>query len=194
MSSHLPTRAAMPHLLTSTTWLRLIFQSWALTSTRASLEAASTELARLGSKKKTSIWAMNKAELVEVARKELGLTVTQAEKETVLILRERIRATRSAAEVAGDPLTKLPKGLDKMLVADLKTELVIRGLPEPEQPTRARMIMLIRDDVVSRYEDHYHETPHHTLTSTSSATRTPIPDDLDWNMAEDPMRRRVDRR
>ena len=174
--------------------LRLIFQSWALTSTRASLEAASTELARLGSKKKTSIWAMNKAELVEVARKELGLTVTQAEKETVLILRERIRATRSATEVVGDPLTRLPKGLDKMLVADLKTELVIRGLPEPEHATRARMIMLIRDDVVSRYEDHYHETPHHTLTSTSSATRTPIPEDQDWNMAEDSMRRRVDRR
>ena len=172
----------------------MMFQSWALMVTRASLEAASTELARLGSKKKTSIWAMNKAELVEIARKELGLTVTQAEKETVLVLRERIRATRSATAVVGDPLSRLPKGLDKMLVSDLKEQLVIRGLPEPEHATRARMIMLIRDDVVSRYEDQYHETPH--LTSTSSATRTPIPpeEDVDWNMAEDPMRRREDRR
>jgi hypothetical protein len=160
--------------------------------TRASLEAASTELARLGSKKKTSVWTMNKAELVELARKELGLTVTQAEKETVLVLRERIRATRSATAVAGVPLTRPPKGLDRMLASDLKEQLVIRGLPEPEQATRARMIMMIRDDVVSRHEEQFHETPH--LTSTSSATRTPIPEDADWNMAEDPMRRREDRR
>ena len=172
----------------------MMFQSWALMITRASLEAASTELARLGSKKKTSIWAMNKAELVEIARKELGLTVTQAEKETVLVLRERIRATRSATTVAGDPLSKVPKGLDKMLASDLKEQLVIRGLPEPEHATRARMIMLIRDDVVSRYEEQYHATLH--LTSSSSATWTPIPreEDADWNMAEDPMRRREDRR
>ena len=55
------------------------------------MEAANTELARVSSGKKKSIWSINKAELVETARKELGLSVTQAEKETVLVLRERVR-------------------------------------------------------------------------------------------------------
>ena len=58
---------------------------------RAPLQSA-TEITRLTKKlgkKSGSIWNMDKSELVEVARMELGVTLAQAEKMTVTVLREK---------------------------------------------------------------------------------------------------------
>ena len=103
---------------------------------------------------------MNKAQLVETARKELNMTLTIAEKTTVIALREMIRSRRELTNVETDPFAKAPKGLEKMCLAELKEEILMRDLPEPSKPTRASMILLVRDDVMTRQ----------TLKNTSSTT------------------------
>ena len=44
-----------------------------------------------------------------------------------------------------DALAVAPRGLSKMLLADLRLEAVSCGLPEPEQLASAKLIGLIRD-------------------------------------------------
>ena len=81
------------------------------------LEAVRSELGRLKEKlgkQAESIWRMKKDELVEVARRELGLTQAQAQEETVLVLRERIRShrfeNRYQQMMSTNPDAHLPKG------------------------------------------------------------------------------------
>ena len=183
------------------TWLTMVFRSWMLLMARSSLEAQTTELARLNTalgKKKESIWSMNKAELVETARKELGLTLKQANDETVTTLREKLRRVRKATTVMIDPLATLPKGLEKLTLQELKEEAVVRGLPEPEPVTRAKLIVLIRDDVDTRTR--LEQPPSSSTTARNQSTR-PNPGGLtaahfddDWEMTQDSARRRADRR
>ena len=71
-------------------------------------------------KKSDSIWQMNKAQLAETARKELGMTLVQAQKETATVLRERLRRLPNVEEVKEDPLATLRKGLEKKSLDDLK--------------------------------------------------------------------------
>ena len=101
-------------------------------------------------KKSESLWAMNKGELVEKARRDLGMTTTQLSKETVTSLRERLRSQKEVVEMLCDPLAKHPKGLDSMLKEELKQECLMREISEPSPCTRPKMIVLIKDDVAKR--------------------------------------------
>ena len=145
---------------------------------RTSNEALGSECERLRTlvgKKASSIWTMNKAELVETARKELGWTLSQCEKETVTTLRERIRSVRHVCQMTDDPLAKVPTGLEKMKVDELKIEIMNRSLPEPSPCTRAQMICMIRDDVAMRT----------TLTTEAAAsTKSNSESGQDWEMLE----------
>ncbi len=84
---------------------------------------------------------MNKPELIEKARRDLGMTTTQAEKETVTSLRERLWSQKAAQDLAADPLCKVPKGLDGILKTALEQECALRGVALPEQNTRPKMIV-----------------------------------------------------
>ena len=102
-----------------TVWCRCLFQAWKLVLTERVLVGQMAEVqslkAKLG-KKSDSIWTMNKADLAEVARKELGMTLAQAAKETVLTLREKIKTSRKATEVSLDPMCHIRKGLNLSLI------------------------------------------------------------------------------
>ena len=124
------------------------------------LEAARTEVSRLQEKlgrQAESIWRMKKDELVEVARRELGLSQAQAQAETVLVLRERIRSHRAEVRyqqvLSTNPDAQLPKGLQRMTHAELVQECSRRGIEIPAgssnraQATGAQMIILIQDHV-----------------------------------------------
>ena len=124
------------------------------------LEAVRSELGRLKEKlgkQAESIWRMKKEELVEVARRELGLTQAQAQEETVLVLRERIRGhrfeNRYQQMMSTNPDAHLPKGLQRMTHPELTQECIRRGIEIPSgssnraQATRAQMIILIQDHV-----------------------------------------------
>ena len=81
-------------------------------------EVSVCEVARLTDKlgkKNSSIWNQTKEELVEIARRELGMTVTLASNETVLTLRELIRRNREMYKANADPLSKASKGLGNMI-------------------------------------------------------------------------------
>jgi hypothetical protein len=93
---------------------------------------------------------MTKGELMEVARKELGMSMSQSAKETVVTLREKIRSQRTVSEMASDFRTTIPKNLNGMIKADLQAEVTLRELPLIPMATRPQMIVQIRDDVNTR--------------------------------------------
>ena len=65
-------------------WLKVTVQAGMIVVTRTSLERAQTEMVRLQNKmgkKSISLWSMNKAELGEKARKDLGMMTNQLSKE-----------------------------------------------------------------------------------------------------------------
>ena len=100
---------------------------------------------------------MKKDELVEIARRELGLSQAQAQGETVLVLRERIRSHRVESQfqqmLSTNPDAHLPKGLQRMTHPELTQECTRRGIEIPSgssnraQATRVQMIILIQDHV-----------------------------------------------
>ena len=154
-------------------FMRMVFQAWAIVMVRTHREALRSENHRLGErlgKQKDSIWTMTKDELVEIARRELDMSMQKAQQETVLTLRERIRQARVGKPKADDlhPLLKLPKGLERLSLQDLSQECDKRGIAMPikdkKEPTRAQLIILIRDDVERRQE----ATP-----AATAATRSP---------------------
>jgi hypothetical protein len=159
----------------------MMFQAWAQNVLRTMVEAYATENARLGKvvgKKADSLWMMNKEELMEKARKDLGMNPTTLAKETVTSLRERLRSQKDVVEMLTDPLAKAPKGLDNMLKNELQQECLLRDINIPDPCTRPRMIVLIKDDVAVRL----------TLETQGSA------DSVDWEMTEaNVARRRVAR-
>ena len=134
-------------------WLRVVFLAWERTIVKKELVAYMAEAAslaqRLG-KSKESIWSMKKADLVEVARKELGISAAQAQKDTVEILREKIRRVRAFKDSLDDPLAAVPVGLGKMKLEDLQDEANKRGLPVAPNATRVQLLMLIREDADHR--------------------------------------------
>ena len=146
---HPPLRClgAMP---LAVTFLRVVFQAWELYVAKTYIKALETENQRLQAlvKKKTeSIWNMKQADLVEVARSELGMSMAQAAKETTITLREKIRRNREIVKEVQDPMMVLPKGLQKMKHAELLLEMERRNLPIPEKATRPMMILMIREQV-----------------------------------------------
>ena len=93
---------------------------------------------------------MKKADLVEVARRELNMSLAAAEQETVITLRELIRRNRDIQKASDNPLAKLPKGLSGMKKEELIEEMEKRGLPTTSNSTRPAMILAIRDYVTAR--------------------------------------------
>ncbi len=95
---------------------------------------------------------MKKDELVEVARRELGLSQAQAQAETVLVLREHIRSHRAEVRcqqvLSTSPDAQTPRGLQRMSHSELAQECSRRGIEIPAgysnrvQATRAQMIIL----------------------------------------------------
>ena len=134
--------------------------AWRLLVDQRSVEAYSEENARLvaqAGKRAHSIWHKNKEELVELAVQELGMSRRNAKAETVTVLREKLRVNRQVMAEEQDPMAKIPKGLEKMLHAQLMVECVNRGISVEPLPghtrviTRAQMIIRIRDDVERRF-------------------------------------------
>ena len=116
--------------------LRQIFSAWLVETLRDSqvvLNATVQSLASQQAKKSDSLWSMNKADLIETARKELGYTWAFAEKYTVIELRELIRRNRDSAQSTVDPFQTLPVGLSKLKQDVPMTECHLRSiiLPRP---------------------------------------------------------------
>ena len=164
--------------------MRLVMTSWRLVAVQTSNQALLTENERLQMiNPKESIWQMRKAELIEVAIAELQVTRSAATKMTVEELRERIRVERKKARDEEDPLTKLPKGLGKMSVAQLQaecTQRLISVAPLPDEKrlhkTRAQMLLDIRHDVDRRQtptaEQDWMSVDVDTPTAAASAMTT----------------------
>ena len=134
-------------------WCRCLFQAWKIVLTERVLVGQMAEVESLKKKlgkKSDSIWNMNKAELSEIARKELGMNAAKAEKETVITLREKIKNSREVTKVALDPMCQLPKGLNRMKLEELLEEMKKRELPIPPKATRPVLMVAIRDDVDAR--------------------------------------------
>jgi hypothetical protein len=169
--------------------------AWQLYGKKVLAEALSTEVERLKvklGKKSDSIWTSNKAELVELARAELGMTIAAAERETITVLKERLRSRRQMLKTAVDPLDLIPKGLERMKLDELKEEIEKRKLPLPPKATRPALIVLIRDDVTNRstLNEYTYLTPPTAPEANQDSNKTG--GDEDWTMAdtENPQGRR----
>ena len=150
-----------------------IFNAWMRVVMTIKLEASACEVARLTDKlgkKNSSIWNQTKEELVEITRRELGMTVTQASNETVLTLRELIRRNREIKEV-------LWRKQRNMIKEALVEEAKKRGLPTEGTQTRQSLWLLIRDDLRMRSTLNSMNTPAEPNTSIA-ATRSEV--DSEW--------------
>ena len=134
--------------------LREAWLTWKVHHAEFQTEVYRVEVNRLQAKiqrETDSVWKKTKAELIEMARQELGMTWATAEKNTVATLREMIRKNRQGLEQVVDPLEVVPAGLGRMKIAELKIEIEKRGIPETaHRGTRESMILMIREDVEAR--------------------------------------------
>ena len=131
----------------------MMFQAWAMAMMRIVIVSHHTErvsLEKIVGKKKSLLWAMTRSELVEKAKKDLGMTEAQMKDETVTSLRERLRSQKEVVDMLDDPRAKAPKGLDNMLREELKQECLLREINQSDPCTRPTMIVLIKDDVTRR--------------------------------------------
>ena len=163
----------------------MVFQSWGLLTVRMQLEAERMDNARMKNKlgkKAESLWTMNKAELVELARQELSMSQVQAEKETVVTLRERIRSKRDMEKVVDDPLAQMPKGADRMKKEDLIKVCQERGIPTEKEVTKPQMLCRLRDQVQERTTLST-TTPEASTRSAASSGQMEI--DEDWEKVSD---------
>ena len=149
---------------------RELFQAWRIVSLMSKCATLQLQLDEARARQKpTSIWSMRKADLVEVARRELDMRPDQAAKLTVLELRELIRQQRGTKTAeTEDPLARLPKGMTRMRRDELIQECELRNINLSVKPTRAEMMLAIRAQV-ARNPGAY-ETRSHNGS--------------DWDMAE----------
>ena len=134
-------------------------------------------------KRASSIWTMKKAELVEVARQELGLTLAKAEEDPAPILRQRIKDHRDMLRETEDVLDQVPIGLGKMKLLPLIKEAEQRGLPVQDGMTRTKLQMMIRDDVQNRRSLY---ASRNAAPNSSRPTRSHGSDENDWQMTDVP--------
>lgn len=127
--------------------LREIFQAWRIVAllARALVLQAQLEDAQ-SNQRNPSIWTMKKAELIEVARRELSLRPDEAQAKSAVELRELLRAHREKLLSQQDPRNRLPPGLVKMRKDQLMQECALRDIVT-ERITRAQMISAIRSYV-----------------------------------------------
>ena len=128
---------------------RVVFQAWQMVILQQNQAALQSEVTSLRTQvdRPETIWNMTKAELVEKAYEEVGMSRAQAEAKTVTILREMIRRNRQLTRVQVDPMAVLPKGLNQMRLDDLKAVMAERNLPLGDRVTRATMIVAITEHV-----------------------------------------------
>jgi hypothetical protein len=117
-----------------------------------------------------AIGTMRKSDLVEVARKELGMSLAEANAETGVILKEKLRTnrslnmmlllvkradwlriTRALKHRLDDPLALPPLGLGHMKLPELRDEVHTRGLPVIPDATREQIKMQIQEDADARW-------------------------------------------
>ena len=166
-------------------FLKLVIMHWRLFVTRLALEVSQTELARRMPKTRSlfqapSIWEMNKLELVEEARRHLGMTQVQANSKTVVVLRELLKTARAQEETVLDPMCRIPPGLEKMPKAALIEEMKLRSLPAAF--TRSAMIVAIRDQVESRVILSARAATANSMDVGTESGRTL---DGDWTIAQE---------
>ena len=149
---------------------RELFQAWRIVSLMSKCATLQLQLDEARARQKpTSIWSMRKADLVEVARRELDMRPDQAAKLTVLELRELIRQQRGTKTAeTEDPLARLPKGMTRMRRDELIQECELRNINLSVKPTRAEMMLAIRAQVARK------PGAYETRSQTGS----------DWDMAE----------
>ena len=102
----------------------------------------------------SSIWKMNKEQLVEYAFQEFACSRSLSEAMTVTVLREKLRQAKEQALAETDLNLILPKGLEKLHKDELQQEMMKRNLsfhdPNKNRPmTRPQMIVMIRDHVAT---------------------------------------------
>ena len=124
---------------------------------------------------------MKKDELVELALKELGMTQVRAEKETVITLRERIRARRKMLEVQEDPLAVMPVGAGKLGKEDLIKLRKERGV-YVDGATKPQMMCKLKDQVDERTI--LSTTTQETASTRSEASTGQMEVDGEWSLAE----------
>ena len=154
----------VPQTLLQSYFKRMMFVAWRDEINgrmRAGLQTEVTRLGEVAGRRGSSIWMMRKEDLIQCAYRELEMSRTQAERETVVTLRERLRQARArndAKASATDPLmqTQVPSGLERMTHAVLILECEKRGISTAAPPaskgraqrelkTRAAMIVDIKD-------------------------------------------------
>ena len=165
-------------------WTRCVFQGWLLVTTQTQLAAAEGEIDRLRNKlgkMHESLWGMRKADLVEIAFNELGISREKAAKMLVPELRERIRAARKEPEPV-DPLSVAPPNLGRKTKTELQIECETRGLPYDDKTSRGQMIVMIKDDVEAREEAqrHVEEEDQNSTASETLRKRTPESPETEW--------------
>ena len=156
-----------------TLWTRCIFQGWLLVTTQTQLAAAEGEIQRLRNKlgkMHDSLWGMRKADLIEIALNELGISREKASKMLVPELRERIRAARQRPEPE-DPLSIQPPNISRMSKVELQIDCETRGLPYTDKTSRGAMIVMIQDDVEARAVGQLPDLEGEDQSSTASGTR-----------------------
>jgi len=155
-----------------------IFNAWMRVVLTIKCEVSVCEVARLTDKlgkNNSSLWNQTKEELVEITRRELGMTVTLASNETVLTLRELIRRNREIKEV-------LWRKQRNMIKEALVEEAKKRGLPTEGTQTRQSLWLLIRDDLRMRSTLNSMNTPAEPSTSIA-ATRSEV--DSEWSVIQE---------
>ena len=176
--------------------LKLVFALWRgfmVEAERAALRSEVNRMTEMLGRQETSIWDMKKQQLIEVARRELEMPPHVARKFTVVVLREKIRATRKERE-AIEPgessghtqeIDSLPKGLEKMKREQLVDECNKRGIStytiengRNVNKPRPRMIVAIKDYVAAATATAA-GPPTATRTRSASVKRRaePLPDD-----------------
>ena len=136
--------------------LQITFLAWKAETLHIDLERVNEECQKLAAsigKRTESMWHMRKADLVQVAMKDLGWTFNEANAARVGLLRLEIKENRqqkNAAEEQVDPLAAIPKGLAKLRQAELVEHMVARNLTLPPKNLREAMIRDILSDVDAR--------------------------------------------
>ena len=158
--------------------LRAVFHVWSVMGWQARVKYLENTVERyrqqLGARAE-SIWAMNKAELVNRVVSTLGKARAEMEKETVgqlrLMLREHADQEKAVATIM------LPKGLARMKKAELEEACLERGLTY-EGLTREQMIRDIKNhakevEQEARAEEGAPPTQPNITSSETGPTRVP---------------------
>ena len=152
----------MPIVVTSKQeMMRQAFQAWRNWTDNLQKEALQAELEKYQNDPRyaavgKNLSQMNKAELVEAARRECDLSLEGANRMLVPALRALLRMKRKGQAIESDPMMSKPKGLTSMkkdaLIAQAKSrsltpDMINSSKKEWNKLTREELIMGIGDHV-----------------------------------------------